>query len=181
MTRFGARASVAAGVFSVLFTATIAAAAPPAVEGRAAALQALFDCRKLTEGPSRLACYDAATGFVEKAEASGDIVVVDREQARSVRRQGFGFNLPSLSIFDRGEKPEALDEVAARIEAVSRDRSGKLVLQIEGGQVWRQVDSGDLTRQPKPGMAVRIKRASLGSYMLSLEGTHSGIKVHRDD
>ena len=53
----------------------------------------------------RLACFDAAAARLDEAEKKGDIVVVDRRQAQEVRRQAFGFTLPSLTLFDRGRGP----------------------------------------------------------------------------
>ena len=71
-------------------------------------MQQLLDCRKLADSAARLACYDKAAATMDQAEAKGDIVVVDREQARKVRRQAFGFTLPSITLFERGEKPEEI-------------------------------------------------------------------------
>ena len=63
-------------------------AAPAAkAVGRAAELQKLIDCRKIADNTQRLACFDAAAASFDQAEAKGDIVVVDREQARKVRRR----------------------------------------------------------------------------------------------
>jgi hypothetical protein len=181
MTGFSARASLAAAALSALALAGAAAGAPPKAEGRAGLLQGLIDCRKLTDAAARLACYDAAAGAMDQAEAKGDLVVIDREQARSVRRQGFGFNLPSLSLFERGETPEEVDRVVLTVDSARRDGSGKWILRMEGGQVWRQIDTGELGRDPRAGSTVRVRRATLGSYLLSVEGARGGIKVHRDN
>jgi hypothetical protein len=151
---------------------------PPAA--RNAALQQLADCRKITAAEARLDCYDAAAAAFETAEAQGDIVVVDREQARAVRRQAFGFQLPSLSLFDKGGAPEPIDEVNLKIDSAVRDGHGKWTLVLEGGQVWRQIDGGELSRDPKPGMTARIKSAALGSYKLFVGGSMA-IRVHRDN
>jgi len=147
-----------------------AAAAQPKAEGRAALVQTLSDCRKLTDDSARLACYDSAAAALESAEAKGDIVVVDREQARTVRRQAFGFQLPSLSMFERGEEKETVDNVSAKIASARQDGSGKWILRLEDGAVWQQVDVQELSLYPKPGQAVTIRKASLGSFMASVEG-----------
>lgn len=174
MTGFRARASLAAGLL-------LAAAAASAAEspGRATVLQRLMDCRKVEGDAARLACYDAAAGAMDQAESKGDIVVVDREQARSVRRQGFGFNLPSLSLFERGEKPEEIDKLQVKVASARQDGNGKWTVVVEGGQVWRQVDTGDFSQRPKPGMTATIRRAMLGSYIMSIGG-HAGVRMHRD-
>jgi hypothetical protein len=147
-------------------------------EARSAMLQKLVDCRKLTEEPARLACYDAATAALDQAEAKGDVVIVDREQARKVRRQAFGFSLPSMSLFERGESEEELENVNGRIGAVRFNNSGKLVLRLEDGATWEQTDVTPISLTPKPGQSVKIRKATLGSYLLSVDG-HRAYRAKR--
>ena len=179
MTGFRGRASVTAGLFAAAALAAPAVSAQPKPEGRAPVLERLLDCRKLTEDAQRLACYDQAASAIDQAEAKGDVVVVDREQARTVRRQGFGFSMPSLAIFERGEKAEELDQVSLTVDRAWRDQNGRWNVALEGGQVWRQIDSGDFTVTPKPGVTASIRKASLGSYLMSIGG-RAGVRVHRD-
>ena len=146
------------------------AAAQPKAEGRAALVQKLSDCRKVADDPARLACYDSAAAALEQAEAKGDIVVVDREQARTVRRQAFGFSLPSLSMFERGEEKETVDNVSAKIASARQDPTGKWILRLEDGAIWQQVDVQELSLYPKPGQSVTIRKATLGSFLASVEG-----------
>ena len=170
--------ALAGAAFAVLPLAQ-AQAAPPQ-PSRAAVLQGLLDCRTKTDDAQRLACYDAAASAMDQAETKGDIVVVDRAQAREVRRQAFGFQMPSLTIFERGEKPERIDEVTGVIAKVSTSAAGKWVLRLEDGAVWRQIDGDPPNRDPKPGMPVKIKSATMGSYLLSVDGQRS-FRAHRDD
>ena len=157
-----------AGAFAA--SAAAAGAAAPRTEGRAALVQQLTDCRKLSEDAARLACYDTATAALEQAEAKGDIVVVDREQARTVRRQAFGFSLPSMAMFERGEEKEQIDNVSGKIASARQDAAGKWVLRLEDGAVWQQVDAQELSLYPKPGQSVTIRKATLGSFLASVEG-----------
>jgi hypothetical protein len=174
MTGFRARASLALG--GLLLAATAQAAEPA---GRAAVLQKLLDCRKVAGDQARLACYDAAAGAMDQAESKGDIVVVDREQARTVRKQGFGFNLPSLSLFEKGETPDQIDRLQLKVEGARQDGNGKWTVFLEGGQVWRQIDTGDFSVRPKPGMVATIRKAMMGSYLMSIGG-RAGVRMHRD-
>lgn len=169
MTISGARASLGA----VLIAAAALAGAPALAQGkpqaRAATLQKLADCRKVADSAARLACYDDAAAEIETAEAKGDIVVVDREQARTVRRQAFGFSMPSIALFERGEKPEEVDTVTAKVASASVNGAGKWVIELEDGAVWVQVDANEVPLTPKAGDPVRIRRASLGSYLMSVK------------
>jgi len=146
-----------------------AADAQPKGEPRSAMLQKLVDCRKITDEAGRLACYDQATAALDQAEAKGDIVVVDREQARKVRRQAFGFSMPSLSLFERGETQEELQNVSGVVAEARVNNAGKWVIKLEDGAIWVQVDAHDLHKTPKAGMPVKIRQASLGSYLMSID------------
>ena len=130
--------------------------------------RALSECRSQTDPAPRLACYDAAAARLEAAERVGDVVVVDREQARAARRQAFGFQLPSLDIFDRAV-PEKIDRVVLTIAGASQDGDGRWVLRTTEGQVWRQIDTRNLPK-PSPGSAAEIRTAALGSFFIKIDG-----------
>ena len=152
------------------------AAAPVAM---APVVQAVADCRRIDDTATRLACYDKAADAMVAASNSGELVTLDREQRRQVRRQMFGFALPSLALFDQGEKPADLNRVAETVAAAFHNGEGKWVFRMQDGAVWRQIDDNDLSRTPHAGSAAIIRRAALGSFMLSLDG-QPGIRVSRD-
>ncbi|HEY8003335.1 MAG TPA: hypothetical protein VIE16_03855 [Phenylobacterium sp.] len=183
MTVTKRRAGLAiAGLAGAAMAAAALAAPPPEIrsEGRAKMLQQLIDCRKIADNSQRLACFDQAAAAMDQAEAKGDIVVVDREQARKVRRQAFGFSLPSITLFERGEKPEEIANMEGKIAAARQNSSGKWVIRLEDGATWVQVDTNEVPNDPKVGDPVTIRRASLGSYILSL-GHHIAFRAHREN
>ncbi len=147
-----------------------AAGAQPKGESRAAIVQKLMDCRKVSDDAGRLACFDQATAALDQAEAKGDVVIVDREQARQVRRQAFGFALPSISMFEKGEAKEDLENVAGAVDSARQNNAGKWVIKLQDGAVWTQVDSNELHKTPKSGMPVKIRQASMGSFLMSIDG-----------
>jgi hypothetical protein len=170
--------------FGVAALALVVATSPPAsgapAPKRPAALQAVVDCRAIADNAQRLACFDAAVEKMTQAETSGDLVSVDREERRAVRRQSFGFMLPSLTIFDRGEKAEDVDRLTATLASAWKNSDGKWVFRLDDGAVWRQIDDYDLSRDPHPGSTIVIKRALLGSFQLDVDG-QPGLRVHRDN
>ncbi|MDO8408785.1 MAG: hypothetical protein Q7S93_01800 [Phenylobacterium sp.] len=172
MTGFwtGARLGLGLAAASALAPMAVLAQTPASPPGRAAVLQSLLDCRSLSEDSARLACYDQAAGAMDQAEAQGDIVVVDREQARNVRRQAFGFSLPSLALFERGEAPDDIDNVTGVAKRAYQAASGKWVIELEDGAVWQQTDTEKLVRRPRPGTKVEIRKASMGSFFMNLDG-----------
>ena len=184
MTAFGAQPRIAGATLLIAALAvagttvapSLAAEPPPA---RAAQLQQLLDCRKLTDATQRLACFDQAAGALDQAEAKGDVVVVDREQARKVRRQAFGFTLPSMAIFARGEKPEEITSADGVVASARKLPTGKWEITLADGARWVQVDLTDIPIDPKPGQKVKIKSAAMGSYSMSVNNQRD-VKVHRE-
>ena len=147
---------------------------------RPATLQAVIDCRAVSEAAARLACYDAAAARLDEAEAKGDIVVMDREQTRQARREAFGFTLPSFDLFSRGESAEKLDRASFKVvRAWESGANGQWSMELDSGAVWRQTDSETLSRRPKPGSTVEIRSAALGSYFMNVDGQRA-IRVKRD-
>ena len=146
---------------------------------RAPVVQAVLACRPIADSARRLACYDAAAAAVEAAEARGDLLTMDSAQRRTVLTQAFGLNLPSLSLFDHAGLPDAANSLRLKIERATRGADGRWVISLEGDQGWRQIDDMDLARDPRPGVPVVIRRAALGSFMMSIDG-QPPIRVHRD-
>lgn len=166
-------------VAAAMALATAAAAAEPA-PGRAKVLQALTACRALSDSAARLDCYDKAAAAIDQAEASGEVVVVDRAQARAARRQAFGFNLSALSIFDRAATKDEVNTLITTATEAYRNGAGRWVIVLEDGAHWRQIDDAELSRAPHQGSAIRIRHASLGSFVMNIDG-QPYIRVHRDE
>jgi hypothetical protein len=171
-TRYFVTVTLAA-TFATSALAADRAEAPPA------AVQAAMDCRKLVDDAARLGCYDKAMSVLGQALDQGQVVAVDHAQVQAVRRQAFGFTVPSLSLFDHGAQPQEISEVELTVESARRLADGKWLLELEGGQIWRQIDTGDFSRDPRPGAKAVVKKAMLGSYMMMVGG-HSPVRVHRD-
>jgi hypothetical protein len=167
-----------AAALAAMVAAGQVAADTPALK-RPPALQAVVDCGKVADDGQRLKCFDAAVAKMTEAEKSGDLLAIDREQRRAVTRQAFGFALPSLTMFDRGEKSDEADRVSETLAASWHTPDGKWVFRLQTGAVWRQIDDYTLGRDPHPGSAIVIRRAMLGSYILNVDG-QPALKVHRD-
>jgi len=180
-------AQLAAFVLLILSPACALGATTLKPPGRAELVKALSDCRAITDPTERLACYDKAAAALDEAQTKGDVIVVDREQARAVKRQAFGFNLgAALSIFDRpagkegAKEKEAEESITAVARSVSQTAVGKWIITLEDGAVWRQIDSDTLPLDPHAGSKIHIRRAALGSFLMSIDG-QSSIRVHRDE
>lgn len=144
------------------------AAAQTAGETTPESLSAAYRCAEIAEDAARLACYDQAINRLRQAESQGQIVAVDRAQAETIERDAFGFHLPSLSTliprFSGGEADiETVDMQVARVVELA---SGRHRFVMSNGQVWTQVDPQSV-RNVRPGDNISVRRAALGSFMLS--------------
>lgn len=172
---------------ALLALAALAVASPAFAKGpsgdlgRPEALRAVVDCRAITDPNARLACYDDAVGKLDTAESTGQVVVIDREAAKKVKRQAFGFSIPSINLFSKGEKEEEVDRLSDTLKSARERPDHKWVFELQGGGVWRQIDTNQFPIDPKAGDKVDISRAALGSYMLKVDGKQPAVRVHRDD
>ncbi len=178
---YSSRVSVAAGGALTLLTLLATAPALAAETGankRAAAFDAVLACQKEKDDQARLKCYDAAAASMSQAESKGEIIVVDRAQANEARRQAFGLPLPSLAFLERGLKPDEVNNMAGVVKGVRKTLQDQWVFTLEDGAIWRQI-SGDLNRDPHAGSKVVIRKGSIGSFLMNVDGQQA-IKVHRD-
>lgn len=141
-------------------------------------LSTLIGCRAISGTEARLGCYDAATAALDAAEREGQVVVVDRAQVSAARRQLFGFDLPSISLFDSGPVPERIDSVETTLTRAAIAGDGKWTFILADGGNWRQIDSERVSFRNTPGQAVRVRRATLGSYLLTVGGSRA-VRVRR--
>lgn len=143
-------------------------------------IKALKACSAIKADPERLACFDKAAQSVTKAQETGEVIIIDKQSARAARRQAFGLDLPSLSILDRGADKAETETLQATVKAARNDAESRLVVTLDDGAVWRQVDSEILGKPPKAGDAVEIRKASMGSYLMKI-GKQPAIRVRRSE
>ena len=170
-------------VMAVAAAALVAPAALPAQKAkpqqRPEAFEALVRCRALTDDSARLQCFDAAAATLQQQAESRELVVVDSKQIQETKRGLFGLDIPNLNPFGGGG--EAVDEIKS-IESVVRsamqDGDGRWVLTLEDGSTWAQTDSYPLAVNPKRGHKVKVVKASMGSYMMRVNG-QPGVRARR--
>jgi ABC-type amino acid transport substrate-binding protein len=172
------RLTSASGLLALTLAAAPALAAPAAAPRLAPPVQAVLDCRAIADNTARLACYDGATSKLGEAEKQGEVVVIDRAQANAAHREMFGFSMPSLDFVNRALKADEVDRVEGVVRSARADSNGRWTVALEDGAVWRQID-GQLMTDPKPGSKVAIRKGSLGSFLMNVDG-HTAVKVHRD-
>jgi hypothetical protein len=160
-------------ITALLIAAPVAAAEP----SNSPLVRDMLACRGEADPVKRLACYDGKVGAFATATEKGDVKVVDREDVKKTRRALFGFSLPKLPFFSGDDSQEdQADEVETTISAIAALGYGKFALTMADGAVWRTTEA--MRRDPVAGAAVRIKKAAMGSFMLSVAG-RPGVRALR--
>src|SRR5690606_9825392 len=95
------------------------------------------------------------------------------------RRQLFGFEMPSLPrLFGpEGSAPE-INSIESTLQSASLVGEGRWVFRLADGSVWRQIDSERVRFENRPGQAVRVRKATLGSFLLNVDDSRA-VRVRR--
>ncbi len=151
---------------------------PAPVQERPETLARLMTCRGIADNTARLACFDTAAGALDSAQRQGDVVVIDRAGVAETRRQLFGFEMPSLPRLFGVEGAVEIDSIDSTLQSASLVGEGRWAFRLADGSVWRQIDSERVRFQNRPGQPVRIRKASLGSFLLTV-GDSRAVRVRR--
>jgi hypothetical protein len=158
----------------------LAAAADPADAQR---------CATLDEDGARLACYDAtfgrhslaphlesspATSPSPAAAAPVSSTAPSTDAAKA--RQEFGLSEAEKRALDT-TRPEEPSSITARVAAVKKRPTGEMVVTLDDGQVWVQLDSYTAA-VVRPSDEVTIRKASLGSFVL-IGANRVAVRVRR--
>lgn len=148
----------------------------------------VYACGEIADSAARLACFDAAVAAMKAAQTQGQFAAVDAAGVRQIEREAFGFSLPSLPRLglpglrrsdgdSAAVEPERTPNVTMTIARLGRF-DGRPSFVMDNGQVWVLIDSQD-NRLARPGGAVTIRRASLGSYLMSVDAGGAALRVRR--
>jgi len=118
----------------------------------------LAGCAAIADGMQRLACFDA--------------LAVEAGQA------GFGAASPKSSPLtapvETAQATKAVtvepDRASFAVSSFKEGADGKLRFTMENGQVWRQIDTTQLRNTGQGPWTAEIKKAAMGSFMLTLNG-----------
>lgn len=174
--------SLLSGLTAILLTVSPAGQTAAAPQQRPEMLERLAACRTVADSAARLACYDGAAAALDNAQRQGELVVIDRAAVNETRRELFGFDLPTLPrLFSNGGgagEAAELSSIETTLESASRNGEGRWVFRLADGGVWRQIDSEPVRFTNRPGQEVRVRKASLGSFLMTVGGSRA-VRVRR--
>lgn len=170
----GGRWMTAGGAAAVIVLTLTAAAAPG---GGDRVVRSFTACRAIADPGERLACFDKAALALETAVSSKQVTILDKADVAKTRRSLFGFTLPSLALFNGGGKDDADDEEKAFTEINTTVASARqsaaygryeITLADEDRAVWLTTEP--LPDLPRAGTKIRIRKGTMGSYFVSVDG-----------
>jgi hypothetical protein len=137
-------------------------AAITAADERLACYDALV-CAGIAAADERLACYDALAKPKTRPQAA---------PADAARPEGGGNEVKNFGVVRRRlpPKPEGPELIRVLVTKVSVDRLGNVDVSLENGQSWTFNDPDVLLRS---GDAVTIRRAALGSFLMTTPRRHT--------
>lgn len=158
----------------------------PAPRSSPEVLAKVYACAAVADPQARLACFDAEVATLKSAESQGQFAAVDANRARQIQRESFGFSLPSLPqlglpTFRRsGEGADAEDSLESQSMKIARLSrfDGRASFIMDNGQVWVRVDTEE-NRNARTGAGVTIRKAALGSFLMSVDGGGRALRVRR--
>jgi hypothetical protein len=126
-------------------------------EALAAAVQA---CAAIARDAERLACYDRSVAPLASGAPAATVPAPSPEEL-------FGIEAGTTPEPEQPRVPEReeLAEITARVTGLKRLARGESEIELENGQVWRQLETRELLL--KVGDSVTIARAALGAFRLT--------------
>lgn len=160
----------------------------------------LAKCASIADDASRLACFDAYAAVVAKPDNSGpgpvggkavtaapaaaassspDARPADAERAtgsaEASSRTGSPGQLEGVSA-----APETADAQVARIKTFIRlNRSKRIRITLDNGQVWQEIDGAPFRGNVQPGTEVTITERRFGGHKMTVPTRSAAIFVRR--
>lgn len=145
-------------------------------------LSPLYECAKIKIDSERLQCFDKVVANIAIKEEKNEVFAIDAPKLKEIRKEAFGFKLPSLPKLEMpkiGKEEKEVEEKQIMIANRLGRFGGKYAIYMENGQIWQFIDSDEPNLPKDPPLNVSIRTATMGSYILSFEGRNKGYRVRR--
>ena len=155
----------------------------PALQASEATLaEAITLCQQEQDTLLRLRCYDAIEIIRSRPEPQQPAATAQPTQPKEPAPRPVAAAEPAVTAeerFGQAQKPAAkeTDRIYSVVSKVEKDARGHLVITFENGHIWRQNSSEYYPI--KPGEEHYIRRAMLGSFILSNDSSNRTTRVRR--
>lgn len=168
-TNVKARLACYDAIAAQLKAGQVPAAAPLPVPAPAAALRPALDPAPVAAAPAPVVA--APTPVPAAAPPSAAKPVAPEVQFGSEQ-------MPKEARQATGQIEEA-EEIHSALKSFSFTPTGRVIVTLDNGQVWRQIDGDSSKFRAKQGEIVTIARAILGSYSMTVGDRNALFKVRR--
>ncbi len=149
----------------------------------------VYACADMEDAGQRHACFDALVPELKKGRLSATAATPGVKP----QQQTDAFGTPkadtaSLTAPQRtpaetkaaaaARKEQSVDKVSLAVKSISTGGDGKYRFVMENGQIWKQIDAEKLRGVGSGPWTAEIKKALMGSFLLSLGGSRS-VRVER--
>jgi hypothetical protein len=152
--------------------------------------QLLQQCRQISNADSRLSCYDQVANALQPVTASPStptlpaattVTTVSGTTTTTTTTVAASTAAPASVEVEFGKRlPRAVDEVesiSSTIVQVRYNLQKKAIIQLANGQSWQQAENVQMNLPT--GKTCTVKRAALGSFLFSCEGSSKSMRVKR--
>ncbi|WP_298808519.1 hypothetical protein [uncultured Sphingomonas sp.] len=136
-------------------------------------LAPLFACLDQAAQPRAICLNEEARKLRETQQRRG-VVLLDRDKAAAMQAS-IQHNEDANREKGRHEALAAFSPIAAPLTA-ARQQNGLWLFDVQGHGTWKQAESGELGRDPRPGDLIRIRRGTIGGFLLNIR-TGPAIRV----
>src|SRR5262245_35952761 len=118
-------------------------------------------CAAIRKNAERLACYDNRVYPVASGSTAVAAPMPSAEEVFGAESSA----TPATEDAQPTPEREELSKITAHVTAMSRLPRGELQIELDNGQVWRQVDAHELLLHN--GDSVTISRGALGTFRMT--------------
>jgi hypothetical protein len=155
------------------------------------AMAKVYACADIEDAGQRHACFDALVPELRKGRAAA--VAAPATPSVKPQQQAEAFGSPRAATSPLiapvktpaeskatavAEKEQSIDKVSLPVKSISTAGDGKYRFVMENGQIWKQIDTEKLRNIGSGPWTAEIKKASMGSFLLSLGGSRT-VRVER--
>jgi hypothetical protein len=146
--------------------------------------QTILDCTDLKRDAARLACFDREVAQLTQGPAgvasaptspttsvAAAAPVAPRQQPSAASKQdefGLSGDLARKRAEVQMDAEKPLDSIDAAVTKVTTKPYGELVVELDNGQVWQQLEAKK-NFEIKEGARVHIKKGAMGSFFLIVD------------
>lgn len=146
--------------------------APLASAQTEAELEDLFSCLEEIESSKRLSCYDAAVVDLHAERRAVVSSLGDTEEPPLAATENTEANNTQSAVSSSSSSAEVITpgRIMRSVTNVRRE-SGKVIVTLDNGQIWRQTDNTNLYRSLRNTIEqAEIKRGRFGGTWIKLDG-----------